>query len=235
MIADEIFMKMGKNNTERKELMYQMKKYRNREEPFDIKIGATETPYTWWFSIEDSFPKNEDYLVQLAFKLFSITPHAAGCERVWSSLGWIYGKRRTRLGLDKIENMYKLSAYYHANAKKELPYYSIKKSTEEIHQILVDAHLNPDQELLELEDDLLNYYNNEEEIVIGEEEELDIDNILNLDAFVGTLGDIIEDSIDSIEEEVQDNNRVDIPTDENEKNDIEWNPAAEADEIIDNM
>ena len=131
--------------------------------------------------------------------------------------------------------MYKLSAYYHANAKKELPYYSIKKSTEEIHQILVDAHLNPDQELLELEDDLLNYYNNEEEIVIGEEEELDIDNILNLDAFVGTLGDIIEDSIDSIEEEVQDNNRVDIPTDENEKNDIEWNPAAEADEIIDNM
>ncbi|CAB5345924.1 unnamed protein product [Rhizophagus irregularis] len=199
--ADEIFMKMGKNNAERKELMYQMKKYRYREEPFDIEIGATETPYTWWFSIEDSFPENEDYLVQLALKLFSITPHAAGCERVWSSL--------------------------------ELPYYGIKKSTEEIHQILVDAHLNPDQDLLELEDNLLDHYNNEEEIVIEEEEELEIDKILNLDVFVNTLGNIIEDSVDNIEEEVDDN-RVDIPTDENE-NDIEWDPAAEADEIVNNM
>ncbi|CAB4479826.1 unnamed protein product [Rhizophagus irregularis] len=208
--ADEIFMKMGKNNAERKELMYQMKKYRYREEPFDIEIGATETPYTWWFSIEDSFPENEDYLVQLALKLFSITPHAAGCERVWSSLGWIYGKRRT-----------------------QLPYYGIKKSTEEIHQILVDAHLNPDQDLLELEDNLLDHYNNEEEIVIEEEEELEIDKILNLDVFVNTLGNIIEDSVDNIEEEVDDN-RVDIPTDENE-NDIEWDPAAEADEIVNNM
>ncbi|PKY30948.1 hypothetical protein RhiirB3_448293 [Rhizophagus irregularis] len=91
--------------------------------------GNTETPYTWWFSIEDSFPKDEDYLVQLALKLFSITPHAAGY-------------------------------------------------------------------LLELEDDLLDCYNNEEEIIIDKEEELDIDNILNLDAFVDTLDDIIEDIID---------------------------------------
>jgi hypothetical protein len=131
--------------------------------------------------------------------------------------------------------MYKLSSYYHANAKKELPYYSIEKFTEEIHQILVDVHLNSDQDLLELEDDLLDYYDNEEEMVI-EEEGLDIDKILNLDAFIDTLGDIIEDSIiDSIEEEVQDNNRVDIPTDENEKSNIEWDPAAEADEIVNNM
>ncbi|CAB4404603.1 unnamed protein product [Rhizophagus irregularis] len=217
MVADEIFMKMGEKNAERKELMHQMKQYRKREKPFDIEI-------------------DEDYLVQLALKLFSITPHATGCERVWSSLGWIYGKRRTRLGLNKVENMYKLSAYYHANAKKELPYYGTEKSTKEIHQILTDAHLNPDQDLLELEDDLLDYYNNEEEIVIGEEEELDIDNVLNLDAFVGTLGDIIEDSIDSIGEEIQDNDRVDVPMNgNNENDDIEWDPAAEADEIANTM
>src|SRR4051812_37300070 len=227
-------MKMGKNNAERKELMHQMKKYRTREKPFDIEIGIAETPYTWWFSIEDSFPKDEDYLVQLAIKLFSITPYAAGCERVWSSLGWIYGKRRTRLGLNKVENMYKLSAYYHANVKKELPYYSIEKSTDEIHQILIDAHLNPDQDLLELEDDLLDYYTNEEEIVIGEKEELGIDNILNLDVFVDTLGDIIEDSIDSIEEEIQDNDSVNISMDENE-DDIEWDPTAEAEEIVNSI
>ena len=232
MMADEIFIKMGRKKAERKELMHQMKRYRKRENPFDVEMGAVETPYTWWFSIEDSFPKNEDYLVQLALKLFSVTPHAAGCERVWSSLGWIYGKRRTRLGLNKVENMYKLSAYYHANAKKELPYYGIEKSTEEIHQILVDAHLNPDQDLLKLEDDPLYYYNNEEEIEVGEEEELGIDNILNLDAFVDTLDDTIEDSIDSMEEEVQENNRVDVPINED---DIEWDPAVEADEIVNTM
>jgi hypothetical protein len=80
VIADEIFMKMGKNNAKRKELMHQMKIYHKREEPFDIEVGATETPCTWWFSIEDSFPKDKDCLVQLALKLFSITPHAAGCK-----------------------------------------------------------------------------------------------------------------------------------------------------------
>ena len=117
LTADQIFEKMGKLNDERRELMYQMKLYRTREKPFDIAFGITELPITWWSSIEDSFLKEEDYLVQLALKLFSITPHAAGCERVWS----LYGKRRHRLGFNKVENMYKLSAYYHAHAKQELP------------------------------------------------------------------------------------------------------------------
>jgi len=115
-------MKMERSVNERSELMHQMRQYRACEPPFDIEIGVTEIPYTWWFSLEDSFNKGEDYIVQLALKLFSVTPHAAGCERVWSTLGWIYGKRRTRLELDKIENMYKLSAYYHASVKRELPY-----------------------------------------------------------------------------------------------------------------
>jgi len=35
--------------------------------------------------------------------------------------------------LNKIENTYKLSAYYHTNAKNELPYFSVEKSAEEIH------------------------------------------------------------------------------------------------------
>ena len=224
-------MKMGKSNNERRELMHQMKQYRVREIPFDIEISASETPCTWWFSLEDNFPKGEDYLVQLALKLFSVTPHAAGCERVWSSLGWIYGKRRTRLGLNKIENMHKLSAYYHASAKRELPHYGANKSTEEVHQILVDAHLNPDEELLELVDDLLEYYNDAGEIVINEEEKLEMDNILNLDEFVNTLEDVIEDS--NLEEK---NKEAEVLMEEiQENNNNIWDPAAEADKIIDNM
>ena len=122
--------------------MYQMRKYHKWKKLFDIKVGKDETLDDWWFFIEDSFPQDEVYLVQLAQKLFSVTPHAAGCEQVWLSLGWIYGKRRTRLSLNKVENMYKFSAYYHANAKKELPYYSVEKTSEEVYQIFIDSYLN---------------------------------------------------------------------------------------------
>ena len=221
-------MKMGKSKSERRDLMHQMRQYRKRENPFDIEVGIDEIPYTWWFSLEDSFPKNKDYLVQLALKLFSITPHVAGCERVWSNLGWIYGKRRTRLGLNKIENMYKLSSYYHAQAKKELPYYGIGKSAEEVYEVLINTHLNPDEELLELIDDLPNYYDNvEEEEIIGEEERLNIDNILNLDAFVDSLEEVIEDSLEIIEDSSKEIVEV--------NDDIEWDPAAAADEIMNDM
>lgn len=236
MTADEIFKKMGKSNTARKELMHQMKLFRIREKPFDIDLGDTELLSTWWFSIEDNFPKGEDYLVQLALKLLSVTPHAAGCERVWSNLGWLYGKRRNRLGLNKIENMYKLSAYYHSFAKQELPYYSIGKTSEEIRNILVDAHLNPDDSLIELIDDIdeigdmeINSFDENDDLVIG--------GILNLDAdaFIKNLDEIIDDSEDiDMEKEYDEQDIQDISGPENES-DIEWDPIAEADEIVDTI
>jgi hypothetical protein len=232
MTADKIFEKMGKSKAARKELMHQMKKYRTRENPFDIDLGETEFPTTWWFSMEDNFPKGKDYLVQLALKLLSVTPHAAGCERVWSSLGWLYGKRRNRLGLNKIENMYKLSAYYHAHAKQELPYYSLGKSSEEVRNIIVDAHLNPDDDLIESMDDVEHINYTEE--VFGEEDGLLLSNILNLDAnvFIESLDEIIEDSENNMEEEYVDIQNVNEPEYES---DIDWDPAVAADEIIDTM
>ena len=138
MTADEIFKNMGNSNAARKELMHQMRLYRMREKPFDTDLGITKIPTTWWISIEDNFLKGKDYLVQLTLKLFSVTPHAARCEKVWSSLRWLYGKRRNRLGLNKIENMYKLSSYYYANARQKLSYYGIGKSSEEIRNIIID-------------------------------------------------------------------------------------------------
>src|SRR6266498_1251302 len=156
--------------------MHQMKLYRLREKPFDIELGATEHPTTWWVSMEDCFSKGEDYLVQLALKLLSVTPHAAGCERVWSNLGWLYGKRRNRLGLNKIENMYKLSAYYH-------------------------AHVKPDEDLIEFIDD-----DNDTEIrsIFDEEDSLKISDVLNLDVkeFIKNLDEIIEDSLEEIDDDI---------------------------------
>ncbi|RGB27932.1 hypothetical protein C1646_768480 [Rhizophagus diaphanus] len=62
----------------------------------------------------------------------------------------------------QIESMHKLTAYYHAHAKQEFSYYGIGKKNEEIRNILVDAHLNPGDDLIEVIDD---DYENLDEII----------------------------------------------------------------------
>ena len=86
---------MGKTTSAREELMAQMRTYRKRLPPFDVSFWDNESPQLWWSSIEDCFAEGEDYIYQLAMKLFAITPHTAACERIWSMLGWYYGKCRT--------------------------------------------------------------------------------------------------------------------------------------------
>ncbi|CAG8654959.1 15272_t:CDS:1, partial [Dentiscutata heterogama] len=63
LLANKIFSIMNKSDIARKELLYQMKLYRIREKPFDILYSNSENPIVWWISLEDSFPKNEDYIV----------------------------------------------------------------------------------------------------------------------------------------------------------------------------
>ncbi|CAJ0835971.1 6727_t:CDS:2, partial [Entrophospora sp. SA101] len=42
-------------------------------------------------------------LQKLALLMYDITPHSAACERVFSTLGWIYNKNRLRLAVSKVE------------------------------------------------------------------------------------------------------------------------------------
>ena len=93
------------------------------------------------------------------------------------------------------------------------------------------AHLNPNDDLIELVDDINEIDNVEDSF--EENDELTIDKVLNLDAnvFVKNLDKIIDDSEDiSMEEElyydIQDTDRP-----ENEI-DVEWDSIAEADEIV---
>ncbi|CAG8853342.1 24523_t:CDS:2, partial [Gigaspora margarita] len=150
LAPDNFYEKIDKKQKARKMLMLQMRSYRHHTAPFDVFFDNNESPTMWWTSLEDNFLKNEDHICQLANKLFSVTPHAAGCERIWSTLGWYYGKRRTWLFLGKIENMQKLSAFYLANSKKELPYFFAN--------------------------------NKEQDVEFPEEEALNIEELLNLDA-----------------------------------------------------
>ncbi|GBB85291.1 hypothetical protein RclHR1_11850006 [Rhizophagus clarus] len=128
--------------------------------------------------------------------------------------------------------MYKLLAYYHAHAKQELPYYSIGKSNEEVHDIIVDAYLNLDDDLIEIMEE--EYVDSNSE-VFDESNELILSNVLNLNAevFINSLDKIIEDSKNNMEEEYVDIQDVDEIVEN--KNDIDWDPAAEADEIIDSI
>lgn len=89
------------------------------------------------------------YLQLLAIKLFSVVPHAASCERIWSICGWMIGKRRTRLSTDNLEAMSKIHSYYIANSKSELPNYSKDRTAEEIYTILNDAQLCDDDEYID--------------------------------------------------------------------------------------
>ncbi|RIA86677.1 hypothetical protein C1645_828903 [Glomus cerebriforme] len=129
---------MEKSNSAQKELMHQMRMYYMHQRPFDVNLGNTE---------------------------FSITLHAAECEKVWSNLGWLYGK-----------------------------------SSEEIHNIVIDAHLNPNDDLIEFIDNTHN--NNNTELTFDEDDILIINNVLNLDTeeFIKSLDRIIEDSENNMEE-----------------------------------
>jgi len=90
---------------------------------------------SWWLSIKDKY----NYLCELAIMIFSITPHSAGCERIFSTLGWLYGKRRQRLGLLKIEAMAKIRSFYISNTKNELAYVGQQHPEDELHKMIEDS------------------------------------------------------------------------------------------------
>lgn len=54
--------------------------------------------------------------------IFSIPPHSASCERLFSSLGWIIGKRRTNLDIKTIETMAKIYRASLTHSQKSLNY-----------------------------------------------------------------------------------------------------------------
>ena len=131
--------------------------------------------------------------------------------------------------------MYKLSSYYYANARQELSYYSIGKSSEEIRNIIIDAHLNLDNDLIEIIDDTDDMDETHHNIeVTDEEDDLIISEVLNLDAevFIKDLDELIEDSENNIEEECDIQNNEPENESEEDEDDIDWDPATEIDEII---
>jgi hypothetical protein len=132
-----------------KVLMAQLHDYHTCQSPYNASYAHNiDTPLKWWRTCEIKPP----YLQFLAIKLFSVSPHTANCERIWSICGWIHGTRCTRILVKNLEAIAQIHSYYIANNKSELSHYGVEKTEEKIQQILRDADL----------------YEEEEEITLGE-------------------------------------------------------------------
>jgi hypothetical protein len=92
----EVWLKMGGGKTSSQILIGQFSSYRDKKAPYDHEfINEIYTVQSWWgMTYEEN--DNRNYIRDLALKVLSIRPHNAGCERIFSVLGWMMSKRRTR-------------------------------------------------------------------------------------------------------------------------------------------
>lgn len=132
-------------------LCAQLTKYKDAKDPFDLEISVIQdSPIEWWDLIVTEPEPN--LLPKVARHLFAISPNSASCERGFSTLGWLFHKRRLNLKLERLESMCKLITYWKSNFKTELGFYGIdqKKQTrlsnEEINLRIAEAFTETDEE-----------------------------------------------------------------------------------------
>ena len=110
---------MNHSEQESNELISQLRRFETNLPPYDLPyIEKFDTPELWWGSIK-TIP---NHLPELAIRLFGIIP--SNCERNFSTLKWvIIGDRRTRLAVQKLEDISKIRSYYLTNTKAEFLYH----------------------------------------------------------------------------------------------------------------
>ncbi|CAG8751790.1 19594_t:CDS:2 [Rhizophagus irregularis] len=119
--------------------------------------------------------REENFIQQLALKIFSITPHNAGYERIFFVMGWYMNKRRTCV--NHLQNLTKLHTYYVSNAKTELKYMARDmnvKNDEEFYQLLrngIYQNINDEIGKEELDNEDKDYGDTEDELIDIEEYE----------------------------------------------------------------
>ena len=66
--------------------------------------------------------QKDNWIKEIVLLINSIAPHNIGCKRIFSVLGWMCEKRRSRLSVDRMHAMASLHAYYVTNASSEMKY-----------------------------------------------------------------------------------------------------------------
>jgi len=132
-------------------------------------------PYLWWNSIIDG---KFSSLSRLSKVIFSITPHSASCERLFSSLGWMFGKKRTNLSAQTIESMAKIYRYNLSTKGQKSLNHADLISNNDVQQMLNNVFE---------EGDLFNESDDDEELIPNEGNEVetsDVDEILDIENVV---------------------------------------------------
>ncbi|PKC69316.1 hypothetical protein RhiirA1_392219 [Rhizophagus irregularis] len=202
-MAGKIWKNLGNDKDSLEKLYLKMNHYKLKVSPYDVKyLSSEDTPKLWWLAIDD-VKKNP--LQQLALLIFDITPHSASCERTFSALGWIYGKRRLRLSTTKVEGMAKIRSYYMSEIN-ELKYMSKQYNKEELKIMVEEAMVSYDENEEEdkNEEDDSTEINNNEIIVPNNEVYVLIENFINLEEVPFKLHpDDIDESDESSENEIE--------------------------------
>lgn len=171
--AIKIWQQEGHDQYECANLVAYMRLFREKKNGFHLPYCfETDTPLLWWLT---NYTGSKS-IGQLAVKLFSITPHSADCERTFSTLGWLYGKRRQRLTLSRIQAMAQVRSFYISNIEKELVFFGKKLSYNDLQeQIILATFLVEDNESIteDFEEEVTEY---DSEII----ERFDIENIVFL-------------------------------------------------------
>jgi hypothetical protein len=150
----------------------------------DIQYTPYDTPISWWSTCEDDF----DHLQKLAIRLFSVTPHTASSERLFSVLRWFYGQRRSRLATKTVENLAKIHTYYVTNAKKEFNYYGKDLSEKEVTSKCILSTMNLGEGFGDENDFLTDY--DEYENINSDDDDLNIE--LDDDATTLKIEEIVD-------------------------------------------
>lgn len=217
--AGKVFWDMNKKNHSNEKvamMIGQMANFKCLEGCYSTKYSSSYTkPKIWWQMIDDS----NIYLKSMALKLFSITPHSVCCERLFSVLSFLYGKRRQSLSLNTIEMMSKIRYYLFMNIKEELGHSNREETEIELKDLVEKCGLfddNLDESDENDENDENDGNSNEEpfEIPSHEVRVLIINNIVDMNNSVFTGG---------FEEEVNNNSsNEDDESDENLEEELDF-------------
>lgn len=205
---------MNKNNHSNDKveiLVGQMASFKCRETYYATKYSSSFVkPKTWWQMIDDP----NKYLKKLALKLFSITPHSASCERTFSMLSFLYGKKRQSLSISSIEMIAKIRNYLLSNMKNELNHLTKEKSELELKTLIQESGFYDDDEDDDENDENVDVFDDEiNEIPSRVEYSLAVNNMIDLNNSIFT-GDaereVHNDSSDDDDESLDDDEELDF-------------------------
>jgi hypothetical protein len=221
--ASELVSNLGyKDKGTAKALIGNLANFKCKEGIYNIEYNEEfYSPQTWWKFIDNT---NNNILQRLALKIFSIVPHSASCERVFSGLGWFYANHRQNLSVTTIESMSKIRHFCFKHVHGELQYNDKNYTEQELIKMLEESNLFDEEDELDLvleEDINLSEIVDEKDIPQDQVYVLIMANDIDLTNSVFNVNnddedDEIDNSSDSKSEnnEADDNNVEDFDIDE---------------------